>query len=43
MSVYCNLLQSESKISFKVIELAKGFDISFVNGNGQCEMQYPAE
>lgn len=43
MSAYCNRLKSESKISFKVIELAKGFDISFVIGNGQCEMQYPSE
>jgi hypothetical protein len=40
MSVYCDLLRNESKIDFKVIELSKGFDVSFVNGDGQREMHY---
>lgn len=43
MSVYCDLLRNESKIDFKVIELSKGFDISFVNGDGQTEMSYPSD
>jgi hypothetical protein len=38
MSVFCDLLRTESKIDFKVLELSKGFDVSFVNGNGQTEM-----
>lgn len=42
MSVYCDLLRSESKIHFTVIELSKGFDISFVNGDGQTELNYPS-
>ena len=41
MSAYCDLLRNESKIAFKVIELSKGFDISFVNDSGQTEMDYP--
>jgi len=40
MSAYCDLLRSESKIDFKVIELSNGFDVSFINESGQCEMQY---
>jgi len=43
MSAYCRLLQDERKIAFKVIELSKGFDMSFVNGNGQTEMDYSDE
>ena len=43
MSAYCRLLQDEGKIAFKVIELSKGFDMSFVNGNGQTEMDYSDE
>jgi hypothetical protein len=42
MSVYCDLLRNESRIDFKVLELSKGFDVSFVNGSGQREMQYPS-
>ena len=42
MSVYCDLLQNESKIDFKVLELSKGFDISIINGNGQTELNYPS-
>lgn len=38
MSVYCDLLRNESRVAFKVIELSKGFDISFVNGTGQTEL-----
>jgi len=43
MSAYCRLLRDEGKIDFKVIELSKGFDVSFVNGNGQTEMDYSGE
>ncbi len=42
MSVYCDLLRNESKIDFTVIELSKGFEISFVNGSGQTELDYPS-
>jgi hypothetical protein len=42
MSIYCDLLRSESKTDFTVVELSKGFDISFVNGNGQTELNYPS-
>lgn len=35
--------RDEVKDDFKVIELSKGFDVSFVNGNGQTEMTYPSD
>ena len=43
MSLYCEQLRNDQKISFKVIELSQGFDISFVNHDGQTEMPYSPE
>ncbi len=38
MKPYCEALKSEAKIDFQVIPLSEGFDISFINENGQTEM-----
>ena len=42
MKPYCEELKKEGKLDFNVIPLSEGFDISFVNGNGQTEMKYPS-
>lgn len=42
MKPYCEELKKAGKINFDVIPLSEGFDISFVNGNGQTEMSYPS-
>lgn len=41
MKPYCEELKREGKIQFNVIPLSAGFDVSFVNGNGQTEINYP--
>ncbi len=38
MKPYCEELKKEGKIEFSVIPLSEGFDISYINGNGQTEM-----
>lgn len=43
MSACCRCLRDEDKIAFDIIEISKGFDVSFVNGDGQTEMDYPDE
>ncbi len=40
MKPYCEELKKEGKVGFDVIPLSAGFDISFVNGNGQREITY---
>ncbi len=40
MKPYCEELKKEGKIAFNVIPLSEGFDVSFVNGNGQTEIEY---
>jgi hypothetical protein len=41
MKPYCEALKKAGKIRFDVIPLSEGFDVSFVNGNGQREISYP--
>ena len=41
MKPYCEELKKEGKLDFSVIPLSEGFDVSFLNGTGQCEMQFP--
>lgn len=42
MKPYCEELKKEGKLDFNVISFSEGFDVSFVNWNGQREMQYPS-
>jgi len=43
MKPYCEELKKEGKIDFDVIPLSEGFAVSFINGNGQTEMNYSEE
>lgn len=43
MKPYCEELAQEGKIDFRVVPLSEGFDISFINDDGQTEIQYPPE
>ncbi len=43
MKPYCEELKKEGRIEFDVVPLSEGFDVSYVNGHGQREMQYPNE
>ena len=38
ISVYCDHLREDDKIKFRVVSLQNGFDVSFVNEDGQSEM-----
>ena len=43
MKPYCEELKKEDKLNFKVIPLSEGFDVSYLNADGQTEMNYPEQ
>ncbi len=43
MKPYCEALKENGKISFDVISLSDGFDVSYINGHGQTEMQLSSD